>query len=81
MSYIIDSKIALRIPKTVHQKLIELADDEGVSLNTIINNAVSNYIGKSEYDYEIRQKIEALLHILMFFSSRGILCKNVFSLL
>ncbi len=55
-----NGKISLRVSKTVHQKLIYLATEEGVSINALLNNAISTYIGKSEYNYELNKKIEAL---------------------
>jgi len=40
-------RITLRIPKTLHVRAIEMADREGVSLNTYISDALS----KSVYGY------------------------------
>ncbi len=52
-------KIALRVPKSVHRKLVEMAEEEGVSLNSCINTAIDIYFGKYEFDYELNKKIEA----------------------
>ena len=39
-------KTVLRMPKSVHRKMSELAEIEGVSLNSLLNDAISQYIGK-----------------------------------
>lgn len=53
-------KIALRVGKSTHKKLIDLAELEGISLNSFINNAIENYIGKKQYGVEISQTIEQI---------------------
>jgi antitoxin HicB len=39
-------KFVVRVPKTLHRKLDEAADREGVSLNQWINTALAEAIGK-----------------------------------
>ncbi len=56
-------KIALRVPKSVHRKLVEMAEEEGVSLNSCLNAAIDTYLGKCEFDYELNKKIEALCSV------------------
>lgn len=53
-------KIALRLPRSMHKQLVDLAESENISLNSLINLALENYIGKSQFNYEINRKIEAL---------------------
>ena len=55
-----NGKIALRVGKTTHHKLLQLAEDEGISLNSIINNAIEYYLGKKSYDIEFNEKIEQI---------------------
>lgn len=53
-------KIALRVGKSTHKILIDMAELEGISLNSFINNAIENYIGKKQYGIEISQTIEQI---------------------
>ena len=39
----------LRVPISLHRKLSQLAEDEGVSLNTLCVTALSQYIGLKQY--------------------------------
>lgn len=39
-------KMTLRLSKSTHRRIAELADKDGVSLNQLINNAVCEYLGK-----------------------------------
>ncbi len=55
-----NGKIALRVSKTNHKQLVEIAEDEGVSLNMLINNAIDQFLGKKNYDIEFKQKIEQI---------------------
>ena len=50
----------MRVGKTTHHKLLQLAEDEGISLNSIINNAIEYYLGKKSYDIEFNEKIEQI---------------------
>lgn len=40
-----NGKIALRLPKSMHSRLIELAEDEGSSLNQLILNTFDEKVG------------------------------------
>lgn len=53
-------KIALRIAKSTHQKIAQLSDSEGISINSIINNAIENYLGSKKYENAIDKKIEEI---------------------
>ena len=53
-------KIALRTSKTTHKKLAQIADEEGISVNSLINCAIENYLGKIDYSQEIDKKIEEI---------------------
>jgi len=39
-------KVLLRLPKTLHKSLAEQADDEGVSLNTLMITYLAQYCGE-----------------------------------
>lgn len=52
-----NGKIALRVAKSTHQKMVQVAEEEGISLNSLINAAVENYLGKKEYEYKTREAI------------------------
>ena len=55
-----NGKIALRTSKSNHRRLVELAEEEGVSLNSLINSAIDCYLGKKEYDLKLNQKLDEL---------------------
>jgi len=38
-------KILVRVPKSIHKLLSELSESEGVSLNSVIKDAISRYLG------------------------------------
>ena len=65
-------KIALRTSKTTHRKLTQISNEEGISINMLINNAIESYIGKSEYSRDFDKKIEAIQKA----SSQWVLLKN-----
>ena len=56
-------KIALRVPKSIHQQLIKKAGEESVSLNMIINSAISHYLGLREYEFKLDQKINEIRNL------------------
>ncbi len=56
-------KIALRISKSTHKKLAEISENEGISINLLLNNAIENYIGLKSYDMDINKKIDDLREI------------------
>jgi predicted RNase H-like HicB family nuclease len=39
-------KISLRLPKSIHRQVAELSEQEGVSINSLIAVAVSNFLGQ-----------------------------------
>jgi predicted HicB family RNase H-like nuclease len=39
-------KFVVRVPKTLHQKLAEQADAEGVSLNALVTSALAEAVGQ-----------------------------------
>ncbi len=41
-------RFVVRIPKTLHRELVEMAEREGVSLNTFVNVALSKAIGRGK---------------------------------
>lgn len=41
-------KFVVRVPKTLHKKLIQTAKKEGVSLNLLVSSLVSENLGKKE---------------------------------
>lgn len=53
-------RIALRTSKTTHRKLAQISDEEGISINMLINNAIECYIGKIEYSQDFDKKIEEI---------------------
>ncbi len=53
-------KIALRISKSTHKKLADISENEGISINLLLNNAIEHYIGLKSYDMNINRKIDAL---------------------
>lgn len=55
--------IALRVSKSTHKKLNEIAEQEGISVNSLICNSIENYIGIKSFDYKIYDKIEEIKSI------------------
>lgn len=56
-------RIALRVSKSTHERLASISDSEGISINSLINNAIENYIGLKSYDMNITAKIDQLCAI------------------
>jgi len=52
-------RITLRLPKTLHRKLSESAEDEGISLNQYIVSLISSQSGKNEVENQIRELVFA----------------------
>lgn len=51
-------RFLVRVPKSLHKKLVELAEKEGVSLNTLVVNLLSEGVGRKEGKrIEIREVI------------------------
>lgn len=57
---IFNGRIALRLPKTMHKKITEFADKEGVSTNTLIICAIEHYTGLKQFDYKLEDKIKII---------------------
>lgn len=55
-------KIALRVAKTTHKQLIENAKREGVSLNSYIQTAISEKIGRDSYSLKMFNMIKNIKH-------------------
>lgn len=53
-------KIALRVSKSTHKRLAEISENEGISINLLLNNAIENYIGLKTFDMNINKKIDDL---------------------
>lgn len=77
-------KIALRVSRTMHKKLLMLAENDGVSLNAYINSAISEKIGKSDL-YNIFEetfynfKKEFLINSEIKNENNSLFLKSVFS--
>lgn len=56
-------KIALRVPRSTHKKIAELAENECVSINSLLNSAIEHYLGMKEYDYQLEKKISDLQEV------------------
>ncbi len=63
-------KISLRIPKYLHKKLAEQAENEGVSINSYLQTIISLYVGNREYEGKIEEKFDRLEQI----SRTGAVC-------
>ena len=59
-------KIALRVPKTTHKQLLENAQMDGVSLNTYINIAISEKIGRASFSNQRILELEQELAYYKF---------------
>ena len=59
-------KIALRVPKTTHKQLLENAQMDGVSLNTYINTAISEKIGRASFSNQFILELEQELAYYKF---------------
>lgn len=53
-------KIALRIARSTHKKIAEMAEQEGISINSLLNNAIERYIGEQQFDFNFYKKLEEL---------------------
>ena len=53
-------KIALRVSKSTHRRIAEMSENEGISINLLLNNAIENYLGIKTYDMAINKKIDDL---------------------
>ena len=53
-------KLSVRLSSTLHQKVAELAETEGVSINHCITEAVSMYVSSKLIESRIEDKIEEI---------------------
>lgn len=53
-------KIALRISRSTHKKIAQIAKDEGVSINSLLNNAIERYLGNYDYEAVLDEKISKI---------------------
>ncbi len=53
-------KIALRIARSTHKTIAEMAEREGISINSLLNNAIERYIGEQQFDFNFYKKLEEL---------------------
>lgn len=51
-------KIALRIPRSLHQQVAELAQLEGTSINQVFVSAIAHYVGSKRVVHDITQLLE-----------------------
>ena len=58
-----NGKISLRVPKSIHKALAEAAENDGVSINLLLNNAVSQYLGLKNFDLQFQKKVDALKEV------------------
>ena len=57
-------RLLLRLPPSLHKKLVELAQEEGISLNSFILKLISYAMGRYESEMEIKREIEEIKNIL-----------------
>ncbi len=55
-----NGKIALRLAKSTHKKVSEMAEREGISINTFLISAVENYLGLKQCSNVIERRIDEL---------------------
>lgn len=55
-----NGKISLRVSKSVHKKVSEIAEQEGISINTFLNTAISHFLGIKEYEFKLDQKVDKI---------------------
>lgn len=53
-------KIALRIARSTHKRIAEMAEQEGMSINSLLNNAIERYIGEQQFDVNFYKKLVEL---------------------
>ena len=57
-NYETSGKVALRLPRSTHQKAVQMAQLENVSLNTFIVGAVEARVAITTYTHELMQRLE-----------------------
>lgn len=58
-------RISLRVAKSTHKKLLELADSDGVSLNSYINSAINEKIGQSNVFNCVNGLLDSMQQIMI----------------
>lgn len=53
-------KVALRISRSTHKKIADMADREGISINMLLNNAIERFIGEQKFNVTIDKKLDEL---------------------
>lgn len=53
-------KIALRVSKSVHKKLAQISEDEGISINSFINGAINHALGTEETNKKLEQMVSKI---------------------
>ena len=53
-------RFLLRIPPSLHERLVEMAEDEGISLNALVNNLISSALSEKRIAHLLLQKIQEL---------------------
>lgn len=70
----LSGKIALRIPRSLHRDLAEMADLEDVSINQLIVSSIASYVSQKGAVYQFESAISKLLrdtHALIIRASFG----------
>ena len=70
----VSGKIALRIPRGLHQQVYELAEAEDCSVNQLLTSAVAEYVGRKQTVKELRVALNSALyklHTMYFAPSLG----------
>ncbi len=57
-------RLLLRLPPSLHKKLVELAQEEGISLNSFILKLISYAMGRYESEMGIKKEIEEIKSLL-----------------
>lgn len=74
-------KISLRIPKSLHKEITEIANKEGISVNQCLNYAISTFVGKENYKKslfdEIRQDAGNLISNILEFNNQHMIMQKI----
>lgn len=58
-----NGKIALRTSKTNHKRLKDIASEQGISLNSVLNDCVSNYLGQHSMLQDLKNEFKTQLFV------------------
>lgn len=79
-------KLALRLPRSLHRQIAELADIEGASINQLLVSAISFYVGETScgnaFDRELtkfRELAEILFPAIHHMTFQTVLMENLFN--